>query len=211
MRGAFKTTLGLFIAIGCSPAFALDPNQTCAGSGDQLRETMMNESQVSRNILNPYARFINEPFSEVAKKVRKRGAGQFLEEAIMALDESKLCDREPPRCYTKREVIDLLRPTVKMLSSLPGLYQYLIFDDVRAIDYEPNLQKVSCHLKFWFDLDFFRQWLLNVGVDQATVNRDVGVIEQQTKMLRAIGKTYERKFAVQPNGRGGASLTMLPN
>jgi hypothetical protein len=200
------------VVFGCTRVLASDPNKTCAESVDRLRETMMDQSQMTRNMLSKYASFINEPFSRVASKIRKVGGAAYLESSIGALDESKLCDEEPPRrCYTRQELFDLLKPAVKVLSTFPDVYdRTLIFEDLQAVDYQPELERTTCHLNYFFDLTFLRQWFGDLGGSQADLD-SLNFVAQTTNLLRATGKSFERKFIIQPNGRGGTNLTLLAN
>jgi hypothetical protein len=197
----------LFVAVVPNTAsWAMDPNAACADAIPVVRKLLMDESAMARNLLEPVKAFFDgEPFSVVAEKIRKGGAEKLISDIIATADERDLCDKSRKNCYTRDEVLAHFKPAIPRLDMWPKLYDaYYLFEEIKAVDYEPNVQRATCKAAFWFNIPLLKAY-------EGSPSRDVEIIEQQEKLMRATGQTYSRRFTVQPNGRGGLAVTLIAN
>jgi hypothetical protein len=203
--------IGAFAIFLCDAAAALEPNKVCANGAEGFKRLLMNDSMMVRNEMRALQSVIpkNLPFSDVVFKIKTVGAAGLLSEVLDTKDASFFCESDRPgKCISKAETIEKLQSVVSILAFWPTLYDGLyIFEGVKAIDYEPNLQRVVCRVTYWFNIDLVKRYLATRG---ATETADIGFLEQQEKLLRATGQNYSRKFAMQPDGRGDIATMLLP-
>ncbi|MCW2205605.1 hypothetical protein M2227_007695 [Bradyrhizobium elkanii] len=166
----------------------------------------MDESAFSRNLLEPVQLFVKgAPFSAVAEKIRRDGAEKFVADGIANVDKRALCDESTKACYTPDQAMELWKPVIPKLSMWPKLYDtYYMFDEIRATDYEPNLQRATCRTAFWFNIPLVKAYL-------GGASQDIEIYERQEKLLRATGQSYSRRFMVQPDGRGELAVRLIAN
>ncbi|NLS69332.1 hypothetical protein E3H11_10450 [Bradyrhizobium brasilense] len=197
----------LFIAaVSNTTSWAMDPNAACADAIPTVRKLLMDESAFSRNLLEPIQVFVKGArFSAVAEEIRRDGAEKFVVDAITNVDKQALCDESMKACYTPEQAIELWKPVIPKLSMWPKLYDtYYMFYEIRATDYEPNLQRATCRAAFWFNLPLLKAYL-------GGASQDIEIYERQEKLLRATGQSYSRRFTVQPDGGGGLAVRLIAN
>ena len=82
---------------------------------------------------------------------------------------------------------------------------------IRAVGYDPSLDRVTCHVSYQINYDFFEKWLFSL-----VPSEDVASFDQEMKVIKdirrfSIGVVPGKTFSIQPNGRGGMSMDILSN
>jgi hypothetical protein len=185
---------------------ATDPNRVCAESS---RGVMMEDSQVVKNLHLPVA------IVDFVITVREQGmeeALRYAADTLMEADGGRDPHVREPDFRAK--LIEIMRSS-RLYPSLPDFYDnYFILRGVTAVRYDPNIDRVTCHVNYQINYDFFEKWWLSLNPTPEQIaqhQRDMEPINQIRRFSPGGKLTMGKTFSVQPNGSGGIATQILSN
>jgi hypothetical protein len=208
---AFALSLEMMTPISC---WATDPNEACVKAYPAFRDQLRDASHSSRNMMAGLIPLLGLPadsrLSELAAAIREFGS----EDVVGRLAENWAIQHvRDPTAYRAESIEQAKKgPVLPFLQDLPDLFEqaFVFRDDLRAVSYDLNLDRTTCQVHYYHDLDYVSRWVISHGGDQ-TDRPAMEALMRAVKSLMAAGQWPTARYDVQPDGKGGTRVFILPN